>query len=145
MWYESNSESILGIQCTELSTVPVRLDVFKPGALHPITPVPIKTLWCLWVFPSVAEKYKPAALHVVGDSGPGHQVISLQKFSLRAYFMTKGRGGAAESFVRAKVENYEYVKIVAFFLIFVDKLKNLRTSLLSLYSPSRLNHLGYQK
>jgi hypothetical protein len=36
MWYESNSESILGIQCTELSTVPVRLDVFKPGVLHTI-------------------------------------------------------------------------------------------------------------
>jgi hypothetical protein len=41
---------------------------FKPGALHPVTPAPIKALPCLCFFPPMAEKSKPPALRVVGDS-----------------------------------------------------------------------------
>ncbi len=44
------------------------LGVFKPGALHPVTPAPIKALPCLCFFPPMAEKFKPPALRVVVDS-----------------------------------------------------------------------------
>jgi hypothetical protein len=44
------------------------LGVFKPGALHPVTPAPIKALPCLCFSPPLAEKSKPPALRVVGDS-----------------------------------------------------------------------------
>ncbi|NOQ18778.1 MAG: hypothetical protein GQ571_02290 [Desulfobacterales bacterium] len=44
------------------------LGVFKPGALHPVTPAPIKARQCLCFFPPMAEKSKPPALRVVGDS-----------------------------------------------------------------------------
>jgi hypothetical protein len=44
------------------------LGVFKPGALHPVTPAPIKALPGLCFFPPIAEKSKPPALRVVGDS-----------------------------------------------------------------------------
>ncbi len=44
------------------------LGVFKPGALHPVTPAPIKALPCLCFFPPLAEKNKPPALRVVGDA-----------------------------------------------------------------------------
>jgi len=47
------------------------LGVFKPGALHPVTPAPIKALPCLCIFPPMAEKSEPPALGVVGDSGEG--------------------------------------------------------------------------
>jgi hypothetical protein len=43
------------------------LGVFKPGAWHPV-PAPIKALSCLCFFPPMAEKPKPPALRVVGDS-----------------------------------------------------------------------------
>jgi len=60
-----------GIQ-TFFSTTPYAaipsLGVFKPGALHPVTPAPIKALPCLCFFPPMAEKSKPSALRVVGDS-----------------------------------------------------------------------------
>ncbi len=46
------------------------LGVFKPGALHPVTPAPIKALPCLCFFPLMAEKSKPPAPRVVGDSIP---------------------------------------------------------------------------
>jgi hypothetical protein len=45
-----------------------QLGVFKPGAMHPVTPAPIKALPCLCFFPPMAEKSKPPALRVVGDS-----------------------------------------------------------------------------
>jgi hypothetical protein len=48
------------------------LGVFKSclgGTLHPVTPVPIKALADLCFFPPVAEKSKPPALRVAGDSG----------------------------------------------------------------------------
>jgi len=45
------------------------LGVFKPGALHPVPPAPIKALPCLWIFPPMAEKSKPPTPRVVGDSG----------------------------------------------------------------------------
>jgi hypothetical protein len=45
-----------------------QLGVFKPSALHPVTPAPIKALPCLCFFPPMAEKSKPSALRVVGDS-----------------------------------------------------------------------------
>jgi hypothetical protein len=35
------------------------LGVFKPGALHPVPPAPIKALPCLCLFPPMAEKSKP--------------------------------------------------------------------------------------
>jgi hypothetical protein len=52
------------------------LGVFKPGAVHTIARIhgytvklaPIKALPCLCFFPPMAEKSKPAALRVVGDS-----------------------------------------------------------------------------
>jgi hypothetical protein len=44
------------------------LGVFNPGALQPVTPAPIKALPCLCFFPPMAEKSKPPALRVVGDS-----------------------------------------------------------------------------
>jgi len=44
------------------------LGVYKPGALHPVTRAPIKALACLCVFPPMAEKSKPPALRMVGDS-----------------------------------------------------------------------------
>jgi len=43
------------------------LGVFKPGAVHPVTPAPVKALPCLWIFPPMAEKSKPPALRVVAD------------------------------------------------------------------------------
>jgi len=43
------------------------LGVFKPGALHPVTPAPFEALPCLCVFPPAAEKSKPPAQRVVGD------------------------------------------------------------------------------
>jgi hypothetical protein len=43
------------------------LGVFKPGAMHPVTPAPVKALSCLWFFPPIAEKSKPPAMRVVGD------------------------------------------------------------------------------
>ena len=46
---------------------PPYLGVFKPGALHPVTPTPVKALPCLWFFPPMAAKSKPPALRVVGD------------------------------------------------------------------------------
>jgi hypothetical protein len=42
---------------------------FKPGALHPVPPAPIKALPCLCIFPPMAVKSKPPAPRVVGDSG----------------------------------------------------------------------------
>jgi hypothetical protein len=39
----------------------------KPGALHPVSPAPIKALACLCLFPPMAEKSKPPALRVAGD------------------------------------------------------------------------------
>jgi hypothetical protein len=44
------------------------LGVFKPGALHPVTSAPIKALPCLCFFPPIAEKSKPPALRVIGDT-----------------------------------------------------------------------------
>jgi len=44
------------------------LGVSKPGALHPATPAPIKALSCFCFFPPMAEKSKPPALRLVGDS-----------------------------------------------------------------------------
>jgi hypothetical protein len=52
------------------------LGVFKPGALHKVARIPgyiaslepIKALPCLCFFPPLAEKSKPPALRVVGDS-----------------------------------------------------------------------------
>jgi hypothetical protein len=38
------------------------------GTLHPVTPAPIKALPCLCLFAPMAEKSKPSALRVVGDS-----------------------------------------------------------------------------
>jgi hypothetical protein len=43
------------------------LSVFKPGAVHPVTPAPIKALPCLWIFPPMAEKSKPPAPRVAGS------------------------------------------------------------------------------
>jgi len=43
------------------------LGVFKPGALHPVTPTSVKALPCLWIFPPMAAKSKPPALRVVGE------------------------------------------------------------------------------
>jgi len=45
-----------------------RLGVFKPGALHPVSPAPIKALPCLWILPPMAVKSKPTALRLVGGS-----------------------------------------------------------------------------
>jgi len=42
------------------------LGVFKPGALNPVTPAPIKALPCLCISPPMAEKSTPPALRVVG-------------------------------------------------------------------------------
>jgi hypothetical protein len=65
------SKKCLGIQ-TFFSTTPYAalpyLGVFKPGALHPVTPAPIKALPCLCFSPPLAEKSKPPALRVVGYS-----------------------------------------------------------------------------
>jgi hypothetical protein len=44
------------------------LGVFKPGVLPSVTPAPIKALPCLCIFPPMAEKPKPPALRVVGDT-----------------------------------------------------------------------------
>jgi len=44
------------------------LGVFKPGALHPVTPAPIKALPCLYFFPPLAVKSKQPAPGVVGGS-----------------------------------------------------------------------------
>jgi hypothetical protein len=46
----------------------IQLGVFKPDALHPFSPAPIKALACLCISPHRAEKSKPPALRVVGDS-----------------------------------------------------------------------------
>jgi hypothetical protein len=67
------SKKRCGIE-TFFSTTPYAalpyLGVFKPGALHPVTPAPIKALQCLCFFPPMAEKPKPPAPRVVG--GPEH-------------------------------------------------------------------------
>jgi hypothetical protein len=44
------------------------LGIFKAGALHPVTPAPIKAPAGLCLFPPMAQKSKPPALRVVGDS-----------------------------------------------------------------------------
>ncbi len=44
------------------------MGVFKSGVVHPATPAQIKALPCLCFFPPMAEKSKPPALRVVGDS-----------------------------------------------------------------------------
>jgi len=54
-------------RATVYTAIP-QLGVFKPGALHPVTPAPIKALPCLCFFQPIAEKSKPPALRVVGDS-----------------------------------------------------------------------------
>ncbi|MGD9225146.1 MAG: hypothetical protein PVF26_01520 [Desulfobacterales bacterium] len=43
--------------------------VFKPGALPPVTPSPIKELPYLCFFPPLAEKSKPPASRAIGGSG----------------------------------------------------------------------------
>jgi hypothetical protein len=56
---------------TENSVDKILLGVFKSrhgGTLHPVTPAPIKALSYLCLFPPIAEKSKPPALRVVGDS-----------------------------------------------------------------------------
>jgi len=50
---------------TPYAAIPL-LGVFKPGALNPVTPAPVKALPCLCIFPPMAEKSKPPALRVVG-------------------------------------------------------------------------------
>ncbi|MEE9497088.1 MAG: hypothetical protein V3V39_11230 [Desulfobacterales bacterium] len=74
---------------------------FKPGALHEITrlydhnitrshgytvtPAPIKALACLCFFPPMAEKSKPPALRVVGDSRQlvfSERIVACQYFDL---------------------------------------------------------------
>jgi hypothetical protein len=54
------------------------LGVFNPGALHPVTPAPIKALPCLCFFPPMAEKPKPPAPRVAG--GPEHYYGKRYKF-----------------------------------------------------------------
>jgi len=44
---------------------------------HPVTPAPIKALPCLCFFPPMAEKSKPSAPRVVGDS----ELRSIPKYS----------------------------------------------------------------
>jgi len=65
------SKKRCGIE-TFFSTTPYAaipsLGVFKPGSVHPVTPAPIKALPCLCFFPPMAEKSKPPALRVAGDS-----------------------------------------------------------------------------
>jgi hypothetical protein len=61
------------------------LGVFKPGAVHPVTPAPIKALPCLCFFPPMAEKSKPAALRVVGDSN----IITFSRGTHKFYFLVK--------------------------------------------------------
>jgi hypothetical protein len=55
-----------------LSTTPYAaipsLGVFNQGALHPVTPAPVKALPCLWIFSPMAEKSKLHTLRVVGDA-----------------------------------------------------------------------------
>jgi hypothetical protein len=45
--------------------------------VHPVTPAPIKALPCFCFFPPMAEKSKPPAMRVVGDS-PAERIRSLK-------------------------------------------------------------------
>jgi hypothetical protein len=81
--------------------MPTEFGVFKPGALHEITRLydytiarfhaytvtlaPIKALACIYFFPPMAEKFRPPAARMVGDSRQlvlSERIVTCQNFDL---------------------------------------------------------------